>query len=343
MSYYYMKYLPLLGALLISTTAFAHNDDAYSHDAAIMDYTQTDWMARLPGNLPLSRLSIPGTHDSGSRHGGDAIANQVMTIPQQLNAGIRYLDIRVRHIDNAFAIHHGVKYQNLNFDDVMKSVSAFLQQHRGETVVMRLREEYSPSNNTRSISETMDSYISTYQNTFLSDYGYLYDPTLNQVRGKVFIIWDNFESTGRTPVASRRLNSIEMQDAWSLGSNWDLYGKWEKVKKFINDNQNYGDISINYLSAAGGSLPYFVASGHSSAGTSAPRLSTGLTTPGWKHRYPDFPRVSCFIRICTIAFEGTNTLTRNYLNNNYVQRTGIIAADFPGKGLIRAIINKNSF
>jgi len=134
-----------------------------------------------------------------------------------------------------------------------------------------------------------------------------------------------------------------MQDAWSVKTNWDLYAKWEKIRDFIQKNSHVSDLSLNYLSAAGGSFPYFIASGHSSAGTSAPRLSTGLTTPGWKNKYPDFPRVSCAMGICTIAFEGTNTLTMDYLNSHTVQRTGIIAADFPGNGLIDAIINKNTF
>lgn len=127
-----------------------------------------------------------------------------------------------------------------------------------------------------------------------------------------------------------------------MKTNWSQYSKWEKVKNFINANNENSEITLNHLSGSGGSFPYFVAGGHSSAGTSAGRLATGLTTPGWKHRYPDFPRVSCFIGICTIAFEGTNTLTKNYLNNNdNITDTDIIAADFPGKGLIHAIIRKN--
>lgn len=338
-----IKYLTFLCSLILSGTAIAHTNDGYSHDANIMAYDKSEWMADLADDARLSDLSIPGTHDSGSRYGGAAIENQVMTISQQLNAGIRYLDIRVRHIDNAFAIHHGVKYQHLNFNDVMLAVTDFLKQHGTETVIMRLHEEYEPSDNTRSINETLDSYLKKYQDYFISDPYDNYNPQLKKLRGKIFIIWDNFYGTGQVTAGGRSLNSIRMQDAWSVKTNWDLYGKWEKVKNFIRNNKEYDDLSINYLSASGGSFPYFIASGHSSAGTSAPRLATGLTTPGWKNKYPDFPRVSCAIGICTIAFEGTNTLTMDYLNANAITRTGIIAADFPGKGLISAVINKNTF
>lgn len=340
-----MKLRSLLFLSFLSTSALAHNDDGYSHDASNMDYNQQTWMSDLSDKAQLSQLSIPGTHDSGSRYGGVAIENQVMTISQQLNAGIRYLDIRVRHIDNAFAIHHGLKYQHLNFDDVMTSVTQFLDAYPSETVIMRLHEEYKADNNTRSIDETMDSYIKKYQNYFYRNphQNFERNPVMGALRGKIFVIWDNFSDTGMAPVTGTYLNSVKMQDAYHVKTNWDLYNKWEIIKKFINDNKSTEEVSLNHLSASGGSFPYFIASGHSSAGTSAPRLSTGLTTPGWKHKYPDFPRVSCFIGICTIAFEGTNTLTKNYLNANQIERTGIIAADFPGKGLIKAIINKNFF
>lgn len=339
-----MKPLHLLILSFLSTSAFAHNDDGYSHNANIMNYNQSNWMQDIPDTAKLSDLSIPGTHDSGSRYGGVAIENQVMTISQQLNAGIRYLDIRVRHIDDAFAIHHGLKYQHLNFDDVMKSVTQFLETHPSETILMRLHEEYKADNNTRSIEETMDSYIKKYQKYFYSTYSfYEQNPQMSALRGKIFVIWDNFSSTGSIPVTGTRFSWLNLQDAYSVKTNWDLYNKWQIIKKFINANKSSSELSLNHLSASGGSFPYFIASGHSSAGTSAPRLATGLTTPGWKNKYPDFPRVSCFIGICTIAFEGTNTLTKNYLNTNDIERTGIIAADFPGQGLIDSIIRKNSF
>lgn len=52
--------------------------------------------------------------------------------------------------------------------------------------------------------------------------------------------------------------------------------------------------------------------------------------------------MDCFIGICTIAFEGTNILTTNYLENNNLNYTGIIVADFPGQGLIKNVIQANN-
>ncbi|WP_417641671.1 phosphatidylinositol-specific phospholipase C domain-containing protein [Enterobacter kobei] len=340
-----LKKLFIISSLLFSSGAMAHNDDGYSHDASNMDYSQTDWMAALSDSTPVWQLSIPGTHDSGSRYGGDSVANQVMTIEEQLRAGIRYLDVRVRHIDNAFAIHHSFVYQHLNFDDVMKQATQFLRSHPQEFIFMRVRDEYKGANNTRTAQETFGEYVTRYRQWISTAYFSRNIDMLpiEQLRGKIYFIYDNVIPFTSFHINGAQLSNLPVQDAYSVKTNWDLYSKWTKVKDFLNTNKDMQRLSINHLSASGGSFPYFIASGHSSHGTKAPRLATGLTTPGWKHRYPDFPRVSCFIGICTIAFEGTNTLTKNYLNTNTLNRTGIIAADFPGKGLIKAIINKNSF
>lgn len=88
-------------------------------------------------------------------------------------------------------------------------------------------------------------------------------------------------------------------------------------------------------------MPYFVASGHSNPATGAPRLATGLTEPGFKSYYPDFPRVDWLGVFATIAFEGTNTLTADFIERNNLKYTGIVAADFPGDRLIKNIIKLN--
>ncbi|MGR5996224.1 hypothetical protein ACT7C9_32980 [Bacillus cereus] len=98
-------------------------------------------------------------------------------------------------------------------------------------------------------------------------------------------------------------------------------------------------IFLNYLSGSGLSYPFFVASGHVDAGTNGDRLWTGLTTLTSKHKWPDFPRLNGFLGLYSIYFEGINNLCGPRLNNySYV---GIIAADFPGAGLIDNIIKLN--
>ena len=128
-------------------------------------------------------------------------------------------------------------------------------------------------------------------------------------------------------------------------TNWDLYDKWLAVKGAIQNANSQGHSFITFWTGHAGSFPYFVASGKSSPGNWAPRLVTGLTTPGWKNSYPDFPRVACFIGICSIVFEGINILGYNFIVNNGISYMGVVFTDFIGDVVITKSIqlNVNSF
>jgi len=328
--------------ILFPLVSQAHNDDGYYHDDADLP-AQKDWMARLHDDLSIKDISIPGTHDSGSLHGGDIVQTQTLSIFQQLNAGIRFLDIRLRHINDVFTIHHGPVYQRQMFEDVLNATEAFLQQNPSETVLMRVKKEHTEEGNSRKFEDTFNDYYNRYQNIIWRPSSWSDMPKLSDTRGKIVFL-QNFSGGGYRSFGLS-YNNFDIQDNYTISTNWDLHRKWTKVKEHINKAASStparGSGFINYLSASGGSFPYFVASGHSSPGTSAARLLTGKTTPGWWHSYPDFPRVDCFIGICPIAFEGTNTLTKNYIYQQRPRYVGIIAADFPGAGLIGAVINTN--
>ena len=118
-----------------STTEFSNNPD---------------WMARIPDGRSLAELSIPGTHESLAITGG-AVTNcqedygrSAETLTAQLNAGIRFFDIRLRITDGEkFTIHHGAVYQDANFDDV----SSCFQSHRRFIITPSHSSRYSQSCN----------------------------------------------------------------------------------------------------------------------------------------------------------------------------------------------------
>lgn len=322
--------------------SFAHEHSGYSHDSTI-GYTNPDWMSHIKDSVRLNELSIPGTHDTMSiGYGGDIPQTQSMSLQTQLDAGIRFLDIRCRYIDGSFAIHHGSVFLHTMFGDVLNTATKFLKNHPGETIFMRIKQEHSEVSN-HTFNQTLNQYMDRYP-------GYFFDsqnrtntnPTLAEMRGKIVILLN----VGGSSTGLNYSNDFNIQDDYSLSTNWDLYDKWLQVKNQLNKantehNKGFKTKFINYLSGSGGSFPYFVASGHSNPATGAPRLATGLTTPGWSGSYPDFPRVNCFIGICTIAFEGTNILTADYIANHDLQYVGFVVADFPGKGLINNVIKTN--
>jgi 1-phosphatidylinositol phosphodiesterase len=96
----------LILLLLLVEVSYAHRNPGYSHDGG-RQANNPRWMTDLKDNVLLSELSIPGTHDTMSFYGGDAVQTQGMSLPNQLISGIRVLDIRCRNSRNTFPIYHG--------------------------------------------------------------------------------------------------------------------------------------------------------------------------------------------------------------------------------------------
>ncbi|KAK9407465.1 plcA: 1-phosphatidylinositol phosphodiesterase [Crotalus adamanteus] len=105
----------------------------------------SDWMSGLPDHLSLSKISIPGTHDSMSVLGGPKICCQTWPLEAQLAAGVRFLDIRCKLENGLFLIYHVNTFQEADFSDVLEGILSFLNQHPGEEVHGVSYEELSVS------------------------------------------------------------------------------------------------------------------------------------------------------------------------------------------------------
>ena len=101
----------LMVVALLAATATAIADGLYYYDESSIQTSHPDWMSWLPDDMYLGEISIPGTHDSISRHGGPIPETQSLTLTQQFNAGIRFIDIRALHEGDSFAMVHGCVYQ----------------------------------------------------------------------------------------------------------------------------------------------------------------------------------------------------------------------------------------
>lgn len=272
-----------------------------------------NWMTSLPDNSSLSALSIPGTHDSGARF--EPVAGtakcQNLTIAEQLEAGVRFLDIRCRHIDNSFAIHHGSVYQNLNFNDVLAAVTNFLKNHPKEVVVMSVKQEYDAANTTRSFEETFNTYVQQY-----SSYWSLGAtvPTLGQVRGKIVLL-RRFAATGlpkgidatswadNTTFTINNSNaSLKVQDQYNVPDN---AVKWNNITSLLNEAkaQNPNVLYINF-------------------------------TSGYRSLIFGIPSI-------TTVSNSINPSVTTYFTNNTHGRFGIIPMDFVAADRASLILNTN--
>ncbi|MFE7665763.1 phosphatidylinositol-specific phospholipase C [Streptomyces celluloflavus] len=201
-----------------------------------------DWMAGLGDATPVQRLSIPGTHDSGARIGGPWVACQNTAIDAQLNSGIRFLDVRCRAIESVFAIHHGAFYQELMFGDVLNACREFLRAHPSETVLMRVKQEYSEVA-AEEFRRIFDIYLDDkgYRSLFRLEGGL---PTLGQARGKVVLLADS-DGLGGVRYADPEL--FDIQDDYMT----EPFGKYPKIEaQFRKAVAQPGKLFVNYVSTA---------------------------------------------------------------------------------------------
>ncbi|MFC9119571.1 phosphatidylinositol-specific phospholipase C [Streptomyces sp. NPDC057067] len=230
----------LTGALALSATAVVGAVPAVAAPARALG-TQ-DWMGAVPDATPLRQLTIPGTHNSGARFGGPWTACQNTTIAEQLTSGIRFLDVRCRISGDAYAIHHGASYQNLNFDDVLGACRDFLAQRPSETVLMRVKQEY---------SEESDAAFRRIFDIYLDGKGWRsllrLDPTLPDLggaRGKVVLLADN---GGLPGVRYADPALFDIQDDYMA----EPFAKYPKIEaQFRKAAQQPGKLFMNYVSTA---------------------------------------------------------------------------------------------
>ncbi|EFO14182.2 phosphatidylinositol-specific phospholipase C [Loa loa] len=129
-----------------------------------------DWMSELPvaaRDKPIMTLAIPGSHLSGTcslkedseitpdqtwcvrvLDSNDMIRKavynwskvQTMSIKQQLEAGIRFLDVQVAYINEGIYVVHGLR--SMEIRDLFKRVDDFLSVHPKEIVLIDINHFY---------------------------------------------------------------------------------------------------------------------------------------------------------------------------------------------------------
>jgi 1-phosphatidylinositol phosphodiesterase len=156
-----------------------------------------DWMKEIPDDTKLSQMTIPGTHDSCSLFGICCARTQTWSLVEQMRAGLRYFDIRLRRIDDTLRAYHGFVDEKETFDKILVYALDFLEKNPSETIIMEIISEYDPKNSTKSFRELYGDYTRTYIDKIVSYNNR--DITLGEIRGKLFVVKVFEGSTSRIP------------------------------------------------------------------------------------------------------------------------------------------------
>ena len=294
-------------------------------NSALAQTDNSGWMASLQDTVPVCRLSIPGTHDSGTssvrfpmRH---YARTQTMNLSEQWDAGIRFFDLRPKLDGDELKIYHGPANCHITLEEALLILKEKLELNPSEFCIVMTN---SAGGGQAAVDKTMELINSVILARMLADFKA--DMTVADIRGRILFIHRNAPSAGidypgvvtrgwpgnGTSRTARMVSSdaksaaLWAQDYFTSGKNdKDAYlnSKWDNVYRLLQTFSDADDVvwCINH------------ASGYTGTGV--------RTNIGKSSRY-------------------TNARLLDWLIEDRLP-VGIIPMDFPSQELIDAIIECN--
>ena len=276
------------------------------------------WMALLPDDMPVCRVSIPGTHDSGTagvrfptRH---YARTQTLTLAEQWDAGIRFFDLRPKPDGDRLEIYHGPANCHLTFSEALLILMEKLQAHPTEFCIVMTNLAGGDRQAMRMVNEEIRQTVPDSMTARFTS-----DLKTGSLRGRILFLHRSGKATGayfagpspsgpefRTIEASdsNESASVLWQDYYCGGDDY-LERKWQLMSANLLRNSGMDD----------------------STGIWCINHASGYTGHG----------ISTNIRRNATA---TNVRLLQQLQQ-HPSSTGIIPMDFPSQDLIDAIIACN--
>ncbi|MFZ0121323.1 MAG: phosphatidylinositol-specific phospholipase C [Pseudonocardiaceae bacterium] len=311
----------------------------------------TSWMRDIPDDATLTMLSIPGTHNSCSVDGPLGFAEtQDRGLSDQLDAGIRFFDIRLAHHQDNLCVHHDVVCMEKSYAEVLTIYSDFLIQHPTETILLSVSNEdrvdsalgkFAPSRilcKLSSLGETAHSGENTrsFEDTFRA-------LTWEQLKGA--LLFYNF--TAAAPGSDSRRPNPALTSETRLG---EVRGKIVLLRRFeggqdVGFDATYWPENRRFRSI---SAPcYDVEDRYQNPGKDDKWdfVVTHLTEAGSGHPDDLYITFSSAVDLTARSYAETiNPRLNDYLAGSSSGRVGIIAMDFfdQPRGLVANVIKMNT-
>lgn len=207
-----------------------------------------EWMKGISDNTSIRNINIPGTHDTMALYDLANIAGkcQSLSLGDQLNIGIRFLDIRLREDGDRLYATHGYVDQKETFENIISITEQFLNKHPSEFILMSVKEDDDAKNSTLSFEEAVKTYETDKWVTSNS-----LPEKIGDVRGKIVLL-SRFTNTNY---------GVDMSNGWLDSKSFTLPNDSliqdeykisdieEKKQSIINNfNESGHALKINFLS-----------------------------------------------------------------------------------------------
>lgn len=281
-----------------------------------VNLSNNNWITPLDGNIYVSQMSIPGSHDAATGEtmasivGDMAAATQELTLNKQWELGARAFDLRPAIYKsgntNELWLYHGATRVSVSWATAMNTIKAQLTSNPGEFAIVLFRHEnerilgvpWDKNDNDNDFNTYMTNYINQNKDWIVD---WKPDLTINEARGKIILI-SRFEGSweygcftgwghGQEGVTTTLRNAdgtksatMYVQDYYNPSSS---SAKWESIKKYLDiartfhkdaNKANYW--MINHCSGYTGTTSSY--SYRDNAAYQNPRLIDYITSADWE-------------------------------------------------------------
>ena len=230
-----------------------------------------NWITPLDGNIYVSQMSIPGSHDAATGEDmatfiGDIFAQtQEQTLQTQWNLGVRAFDLRPALYDKNEVVlfgrkdyelwlYHGMTRVAISWATAMKTIKDNLTSHPGEFAIVLFRHENESTAFKNTNTTDFDNYMKAWVNankSWIVDWRP--DITIDECRGKLILIsrfngsWDYGCFTGWSHDAAGTTTTVKNASGSSTGTMYvqDYYNpsshdtKFISIQKYLNIAQTF--------------------------------------------------------------------------------------------------------
>lgn len=247
-----------------------------------------NWITPLDGNIYVSQMSIPGSHDAATGENmatfvGDLFAQtQENTLQTQWNLGVRCFDLRPAIYNprlsstNELWLWHGITRVAVSWASAMNTIKANLTDHPGEFAIVLFRhEDETPAvgkdNNTDNFNTYMTNWVNANKNWIVD---WRPDITIDECRGKLILVsrfygsWEYGCFTGWSHDAAGFTTTVNNANKSASGTMYvqDYYNpsdhdaKFASIKKYLDIAQQFHTVDamknhwmLNHISGYVGS------------------------------------------------------------------------------------------
>ena len=229
-------------------------------------YAGNNWITPLDGDIYVSQMSIPGSHDAATGEEmativGDIFAStQEQTLQTQWDLGVRAFDLRPAICDaiigstNELWLYHGMTRVSVSWATAMNTLQANLTKNPGEFAIVLFRHEDEGTLGKNTNSDDFNTYMTNYINansSWIVDWKP--DLTIDECRGKIILIsrfsgsWSYGCFTGWSHDAAGATTTLRNANSSKSATMYvqDYYNpsdhdtKWTSIQKYLDISKTF--------------------------------------------------------------------------------------------------------